>query len=300
MWNVAVSEVHLLVLELGLRLRLLDLLLLLLQIFALLLLLKCVCVNLESKASRDKGLEGAGRAVLRMHCQKHVRERCAKVGTVNVEMPGGLGCVGLIAARAVELDNALAGKVRHADREDPLILTQNARAAAEIPCLVLGQHALQPPVGNDVSGVDEAVHLLGSVLNVLDLVIAKIFLLVLVENQLQGSLVVGHQLRQTGQVELVLNIGLFYLSWRTREKAGTRNNKLCRLQSMYVIHPSSLMKGYRSAKGRQTSQKNSLPRREQYQEIHENSSEELIVSEDSVDESDSSSIVARCQSERYH
>ena len=77
--------------------------------------------------------------------------------------------------------------------------------------LELGQHALQAAVGEDVAGVDEAVDGLGGVLNALDLLVGQVFVLLVVKDELQRRLVVGHKLVDAGEVELVLDVSFLHL-----------------------------------------------------------------------------------------
>lgn len=60
---------------------------------------------------RDKLIGGPLGPVLWMDHEEHVREASAKIGSICVVVPGGLGCVDIHTFRAVQLHHGLSWDV---------------------------------------------------------------------------------------------------------------------------------------------------------------------------------------------
>lgn len=77
--------------------------------------LRCVCRHgRRGHKPWDKLIGGPLGSVLWVNHEEHVWETGAKIGSISVVMPGGLGCVDIHTFRAIQLHHGLSWDVRQA------------------------------------------------------------------------------------------------------------------------------------------------------------------------------------------
>lgn len=75
----------------------------------------------------------------------------AKVGPVNVRLPGALGKIQTVAARTKHIDGKIAWHVRETNRQNGLPLTKDVGAATEMSHAIFFVHSVHASVGSNVA-----------------------------------------------------------------------------------------------------------------------------------------------------
>ncbi len=160
-------------------------------------------MELEAKDAGLVGLAAGRRGGLELGVREkeEVGEGGAKVGAIDVVVAGRAGGVHLLAARAIELDAVVLGGVAEAHGEQGSTAAGDTRAAAKLRALVLFVHHGEAARGEDETGVDEAIQVLGGRLDGVLLGSRDGVVNVLVEDDIEGKLVVLDLGAQAGEVE---------------------------------------------------------------------------------------------------
>ena len=136
---------------------------------------------------------------------EEVRECGAKEGAIDGRVTRVLGEVDFLARRTVHLQRVLHWHVAEPDGEERLAEAVDAWARTKVALAHLLEHHLQSERSHDEAGVDQSVQCLGIALHNLLLALVKLVVALVVQNHVQRVIVVGHCVRETIEVEVVLD-----------------------------------------------------------------------------------------------